>query len=85
LIPSTFDNATKLLEINGQKFVGAVTYGLGALGTQQPRTAHSFIPEFEEELKKKYSEKRLSVYDFSQELSDFFSLQWVKLMGDVTF
>src|SRR5438552_2555883 len=52
-IPSTFDNATKLLRVTGQDFVGAVTYGVGAIGQQQPRTAHSFIPEFEAELAKK--------------------------------
>lgn len=52
LLPSTFDNATKLLKINGQEHVGVVTYGLGALGTHQPRTAHSFLPEFETQARK---------------------------------
>lgn len=50
LLPATFDNATKLLRVAGHKFVGAVTYGLGALGQQEPRTAHSFMPEFERRL-----------------------------------
>ena len=58
LLPATYDNATKLLRVNGQEFVGAVNFGLGAIGQQQPRTAHSFIPEFEEELK---GDKRLGV------------------------
>jgi hypothetical protein len=46
-ITATFDNAIKLLQVKGQKYVGAVTYGLGAIGQQEPRTAHSFVPEFE--------------------------------------
>ena len=76
-IPATFDNATKLLRVAGQEFVGAVTYGVGALGQQQPRTAHSFIPEFEAELAKKNGDKaRLPVQTFAKELSDFFLRQW---------
>ncbi|MCI0462362.1 MAG: hypothetical protein L0Z62_35875 [Gemmataceae bacterium] len=76
-IPSTFDNATKLLRVTGQKYVGAVTYGVGALGQQQPRTAHSFIPEFEAELTQKNGkDARLSVEAFAQELSGFFLRQW---------
>lgn len=77
IIPATFDNATKLLRVAGQGFVGAVTYGVGALGQKQPRTAHSFIPEFEAELAKKYANgTRLPVQSFAQELSDFFLRQW---------
>src|SRR2546430_294151 len=77
-LPATYDNATKLLTVAGQEFVGAVTYGRGALGQAQPRTAHSFIPEFEAELAKKNSGKnaRLSVQKFAEELSDFFMRQW---------
>jgi hypothetical protein len=76
-IPATFDNATKLLRVTGQQYVGAVTYGVGALGEQLPRTAHSFIPEFEAELAKKHGEKqRLNVEPFAKELSDFFLRQW---------
>ena len=41
LLPSTYDNATKLLRIHGQDYVGAVTYGAGAIGAKEPRTAHS--------------------------------------------
>ncbi|MCX6091057.1 MAG: hypothetical protein NTX88_11940 [Candidatus Atribacteria bacterium] len=48
LLPSTFDNATKLLHITGHNYVGVVTYGVGAIGQQEPRTAHSFLPEFED-------------------------------------
>jgi hypothetical protein len=76
IVPATFDNATKLLRVSGQNFVGAVTYGAGAIGLQQPRTAHSFIPEFEAELAKKSGDERLSVQEFAKELSDFFLRQW---------
>jgi len=75
LLPATYDNATKLLKVSGQDYVGAVTYGLGAIGQQAPRTAHSFVPEFEEELVKAQV-GRLSVHDFAIRLSDFFSRQW---------
>lgn len=82
LIPATFDNATKLLRVAGQSHVGAVTYGLGALGQQQPRTAHSFMPEFEAELNEhsKQGEKRLTTKAFAEKLSDFFGRQY-KLSG----
>ena len=50
LMPASFDNATKLLKVKGQDFVGAVTYGRGALGMSEPRTAHSFIPELETQI-----------------------------------
>jgi len=79
LIPATYDNATKLLRVSEQDYVGAVTYGLGALGQQEPRTAHSFIPEFEEELKSA-GVARLSVKDFADRLSDFFMRQWRSVM-----
>jgi hypothetical protein len=72
VLPSTFDNATKLLRVESQKYVGAVTYGVGAIG-QQPRTAHSFLPEFEASLA---SEERLSVEHFAKKLSDFFLARW---------
>jgi hypothetical protein len=65
LLPATFDNATKLLKIEAQPHVGAVTYGLGALGMQQPRTAHSFMPEFEAELAKESDEKHESQWAHS--------------------
>lgn len=80
LLPSTFDNATKLLKVNGQDYVGAVTYGLGAIGQNEPRTAHSFLPEFEVWLSQKGGGQRLSVQDFSKRLSEFFMEQWVSMM-----
>lgn len=73
LLPSTYDNATKLLKVKGQEYVGAVTYGVGAIGQTEPRTAHSYIPEFEQELK---DADRLSVKDFADKLSKFFLDKW---------
>jgi len=75
LIPSTFDHATKLLRVQhpNQKHVVAVTYGTGAIGVVQPRTARSYMPEFERDLA---DAPRLSVEDFARRLSDFFSQRW---------
>jgi len=77
LAPATYDNATKLLKVKGQDYVGAVTFGVGAIGAQAPRTVHSFLPEFEAKLGE---EKRLSVEAFATRLSDFFLGQWNALM-----
>lgn len=82
ILPATFDNATKLLKVKGQDFVGAVTYGAGAIGQTAPRTAHSFIPEFEAKLNQETSE-RLSVADFANKLSEFFMAQWVANMPSI--
>jgi hypothetical protein len=72
LLPSAFDNATKLLKAKSQGYVGAITYGAGAIGMLEPRTAHSFIPEFEAVL----PAERLSVSAFADELSKFFLARW---------
>ena len=81
LIPATFDNATKVLRVSSQDFVGAVTYGLGAFMTPDgPRTMHSFIPELEEELKREKA-PRLSVAAFAARLGEFFSRQWNALVN----
>ena len=71
LIPSTFDHATKLLRVKNenQKHVAAVTFGAGAIGLSQPRTARSFMPEFEREVE---SDPRLGVREFADKLSGFF-------------
>jgi hypothetical protein len=58
IVPATFDNASKMLKVKGQNFVGAVTYGAGSIGATEPRTASSYIPEFESELA---NEKQLTV------------------------
>jgi hypothetical protein len=62
-----------MLRVKGQDYVAAVTYGQGALGQVEPRTAHSFLPEFESEL---MGEARLSVRDFATQLGVFFKQQW---------
>jgi hypothetical protein len=80
VIPATFDNATKLLKVGGQNYVGAVTYGLGSIGLQSPRTAHSYISEFEAVLMKKSSGKQMSVENFAIALGDFFLDQWKRNM-----
>ncbi len=87
-MPVYYDNATKLMEINGQKFVGVVTYGVGALGQSSPRTTNSYLPEFEAELQG--GVERLGVKDFSDRLSSFFQERWKETMpkkfdGDLTF
>lgn len=65
-----FDNATKLLDFHEpNNYVGAVTYGQATI---ELRTAHSFIPEFENSL----PNKRLSILEFSESLSKFFLDQW---------
>lgn len=77
LIPSNFDNATKVLKVKGQDYVGAVTYGLGAFMTANgPRTMQSFIPEFEQELESTGRTLRLSILDFANALSEFFVRKW---------
>jgi hypothetical protein len=76
LIPATFDNATKLLSIKSQTHIGAVTFGTGAIGTTAPRTAASYLPEFEDELAKA-KKGRLSVEEFAKKLGDFFMAQWI--------
>lgn len=73
LIPVTYDNATKLLKVANQDYVGVVTYGLGVIGETEPRTAHSFLPEFETSISES---PRLGVEKFAQKLSDFFMDQF---------
>lgn len=76
IIPSNFDNATKVLTVKGQTHVGAVTYGLGAFMTATgPRTMQSFVPEFEQELEAAET-GRLSILTFATRLSEFFVQQW---------
>jgi hypothetical protein len=78
LIPASYDNATKLLKVVGQDFVAAITYGVGAIGQASPRTAHSFLPEFEAELAQQPG--RLPVEDYAARLGDFFNRQWQATM-----
>lgn len=85
IIPSTYDNATKLLQVKCQTHVGAVTYGIGALGAQRDfRTANSLMPEFEDYLRSQPSVRRLqdgsidrlTVEEYATQLSSFFLNQW---------
>jgi len=76
IIPASFDSATKLLNVAGQDYIGVVTYGSGSIGMAQPRTAHSFVPEFEAELTADGVTDRLSVEDFATRLGAFFTDQW---------
>lgn len=78
-LPVNFDNATKLLSfsrlpntVGPHNFVGAVTYGMAVIGL---RTAHSYIQEFEQKVLAG-KKKRLSVEEYSQELSKFYMERW---------
>lgn len=77
LIPSTFDHATKLLRVKhgDQSHVAAITFGAGAIGFAEPRTARSYMPEFEKQVA---GEKRLSVSAFAEQLSAFFGKCWAE-------
>jgi hypothetical protein len=68
IIPATYDNATKLLKIPKQPNVGAITYGNAVFDINQPRTAYSFLQEFDGSL----PTERLSVNDFSARLGQFY-------------
>lgn len=82
VVTATFDNATKLLETKSQRYVGAVTYGAGVIGQRAPRTANSFVPEFERELEGELKKdvngqlERLSVEKFAKRFAGFFLKQW---------
>jgi hypothetical protein len=68
VLPATYDNATKLLHFPGRK-VGVITFGTGTIGLlpkHQPRTASSFVTEFEE----------LSTEEFARRLGSFFLERW---------
>ena len=75
LLPAYFDSATKLLSVSNQLFVGMVTYGAGALGQTEPRTAHGYIPEFEAHLSSRGND-RLGVEEFASEVSAFYLARW---------
>lgn len=72
-IPVFFDNATKLLSFSEPNTtVGVVTYGQAVIGQQTPRTAASFLPEFEAGLPK----ERLTIEQFAEKISEFYLKQW---------
>jgi hypothetical protein len=72
LIPATYDNATKMLTATTQRFVGAITYGNALFGRTEPRTANSYMPEFEATL----GDARLTVTEFAARLGQFFLDRW---------
>ena len=82
VIPSYFDNTHKLLAIKCQPFVGIVTFGAGAIGQAEPRTAHSFLPEFEAHLAgvadvdADGQQNRLTTEAVATEVGVFFTNQW---------
>src|SRR2546430_5269032 len=83
VVPATFDNATKLISSKSQAHVAAVTFGAGAIGQMEPRTAASFMPEFDAQLAKELSgkkpdEQRLTVEQFAKKVGAFFGGQWTK-------
>ena len=72
-----FDNVTKLLSFSKpHNYVGCITYGMAVIGQ---RTAHSFIPEFEQQVLTSKKE-RLSVEEYSKKLSKFFDARWKETM-----
>jgi len=77
VINSFFDNATKLLSLQGQPYVGIVTSGMGAIGQTEPRTAHGYIPEFEARLAQTCPDRAL-VSDIAQEVGKFYGEQWTQ-------
>ena len=91
MLPVFFDNATKLLSLDPEKYkhLGLVTYGAGTIGLDEPRTAHSFLPELEQHLdkqrraqakgqKKSVRQHRLTVRQAAHEIGRFFNQQWRK-------
>jgi len=76
-ISVNFDNATKLLSFSKpHNYVGCVTYGAAVIGL---RTANSFVPEFEQQVLAE-KKNRLTVEEYSNELSRFFRERWNETM-----
>ena len=73
-----FDNATKLFSVGASNRVGVVTSGVGAIGGPEgPRTVHSYLPEFEEELAGgEGGSSELTVESTASRLSGFFERRW---------
>jgi len=72
-VPVYFDSATKLMSFSIPNVsVGVVTYGQAVIGQKDPRTAASFLPEFEASLPK----ERLTIEEFANRISEFYLKQW---------
>lgn len=83
IIPATYDNATKLLKLQKQTNVGAITFGNAVFDIHQPRTVHSFLQEFDATL----PDQRLSVEDFATRLGQFYLERWnagPQIQGEAT-
>lgn len=77
-VPVHFDNATKMLTFSGpHNYVAAVTYGAAVIGQ---RTAHGYLPEFEQTVLSKF--ERLMVSEYAGHLSAFFLERWVEIYGE---
>jgi 20S proteasome alpha/beta subunit len=72
VIPATYDNATKLLKVSKQSNVGAITYGNAIFDIARPRTAYSFLQEFDQTL----PAERITVKDFASRLGQFYLDRW---------
>lgn len=71
-----FDNATKILTFGEpHNHVAALTYGAAVIGN---RTAHSFVPELELELK---HGGRKTILEYANKMSDFFLKRWKESMN----
>jgi hypothetical protein len=76
-IPVYFDNATKLFSFSEPNTsVAVVTYGQAVIGLQTPRTAASFLPEFESSLPR----ERLTILEFAEKISEFYLKHWRSTM-----
>jgi hypothetical protein len=81
MVPATFDNATKLINSKSQTHIAAVTFGCGAIGLKEPRTAASFMTEFDSQLATELAQRtkdaqRLTVEEFAKKVGTFFSKKW---------
>lgn len=71
-----FDNASKILTFGEpHNYVAALTYGAAVIGN---RTAHSFVPELELELK--YGGRK-TILEYANKMSDFFLKRWKEAMN----
>jgi hypothetical protein len=76
VLPTYFDNATKLMGLQSHPHLGIVTYGSGSIGIDQPRMVHGYIPEFEAHLAAELGDDDLTVERAAAELGTFFAQRW---------
>ncbi len=83
LLPATYDNATKLLSFHDRP-MGAITFGAGTIGMlpdHQPRTANSYLTQFEQSLPPLPGEgggQELQTEEFARRLGRFFMDRWAE-------